>query len=62
MVLSERKKTHSTLWDTYLEIQIAMADMQKKEDEKKENAQIQQSRHRCLKLDYILSYLLRDVQ
>lgn len=28
MVLSERKKkTHSTLWDTYLEIQITMVDI-----------------------------------
>lgn len=33
MVLSERKKTHSTLWDTYLEIQIAMVDIWKKKDE-----------------------------
>lgn len=33
MVLSERKKTHSTLWDTYLEIQIAMVDIWKKKGE-----------------------------
>lgn len=40
MVPFERKKTDTTQWDTYLEIQIAMVDMQKKENEKGENAKI----------------------
>lgn len=55
MVLFQSKKTSSTQWDTYLEIQIAMVDTQKKEDEKEENAEIKKSQGRCLKLDYILS-------
>lgn len=51
----KEKKTNTTQWDTYLEIQIAVVDMQKKKDKKEENAQIKKSEYRCLKLDYVLS-------
>lgn len=55
MVPFEKKKTNTTQWDTYLEIQIAVVDMQKKEDEKGENAKIKKSQDRCLEMDYISS-------
>lgn len=53
---SKGKKTSSTQWDTYLEIQIAMVDTQKKEDEKEENAEIKKIPGQMFKAGLYLVY------